>query len=85
LATKRSKCHPSGRLEGPNGRSHHKNDAKVGDFKPEKPQRPDEGLLFRLAMIAVLVLALLSPFVMIYIVWKVVLRVMPALWNLLSV
>jgi hypothetical protein len=58
---------------------------EVGDFNPEEPQRPDEGILFRLAMIAVLVLAILGPFVMIYIVWKVVLRVMPALWNLLSV
>jgi hypothetical protein len=51
----------------------------------EEPRRQDEGLLFRLAMIAVLVLAILSPFVMIYIVWKVALRVAPALWNLLTV
>ena len=50
--------------------------------EPEEPRRQDEGLLFRLAMIAVLVLAILSPFVMIYIV---ALRVVPALWNLLTV
>jgi hypothetical protein len=55
------------------------------DQEPEEPSSQDEGLLFRLTMIAVLVVAILSPFVMIYIVWKVVLRVMPALWNLLSV
>jgi hypothetical protein len=68
---------------------------EVGDFEeragrtmdqePEEPQRPDEGILFRLAMIAVLVLAILSPFVMIYIVWIVVLRIVPGLWNLLPV
>ena len=55
------------------------------DQEPEKPQSQDEGLLFRLARIAVLMVAILSPFVMIYIVWKVVLRVVPGLWNLLPV
>jgi hypothetical protein len=54
------------------------------DQEPEKPQSQDEGLLFRLARIAVLVLAILSPFIMIYIVWNVVLR-LPGLWNLLPV
>jgi hypothetical protein len=53
--------------------------------EPEEPRRQEEGFLFRLGMIAVLVLAILSPFVMIYIVWKVALRVVPALWNLLPV
>ena len=41
--------------------------------------------MFRLAIIAVLVLAILSPFVMIYIVWNIVLRMIPALWKLLPV
>jgi hypothetical protein len=62
-----------------------KSAGKTMDQEPEKPQSQDEGLLFRLAKIAVLVLAILSPFVMIYIVWKVALRVVPALWNLLPV